>query len=74
MVKKGIYQHYSGKEIQVLLTALHFSMDEEYVVYKDISSQVVRTQPRSRFQSNVVVGIHPLQKIPRFKFLRDSHE
>lgn len=71
MSKQGIYQHYSGKKVEVLMVALHIMLDEEFIVYREIESGVIRTQPASRFFAPVTVGIHPMTKVPRFKYLGD---
>jgi len=68
-IKKGKYQHYKGKEYEVIGIAKHSETLEELVIYKALyqpEGQNLWVRPLNMFIEDVEIkGI----KKPRFKYL-----
>jgi hypothetical protein len=74
-IQLGRYQHYKGKEYEVIGLAIHSETLEEMVVYKalyeslDFGENALWVRPKAMFFENVMVEG---KEIPRFKFLGDN--
>lgn len=71
-MKLGIYQHYKGRQYQVLTIARHSETLEEMVVYQclyenDLGKIWVR--PKKMFEEKIISGD---AEIERFKFIQES--
>ena len=67
MIKLGKYQHYKGKQYEVLGIAKHSETTEELVVYKALYGEgELWVRPVEMFLENVEVDG---QKVPRFKYI-----
>lgn len=69
LIKGGIYEHYKGKQYQVIDVVRHSETLEELVLYKtlyenDLGSLWVR--PKTMFTENLEDGRQ------RFKFIKDQ--
>jgi len=68
-VKLGIYQHYKGKNYQVIGVAKHSETLEELVVYKALYNNKVSkiwVRPKKMFLAKVKIDG---KIMPRFKYL-----
>jgi hypothetical protein len=68
-LKSGKYQHYKGKEYEVIGIAKHSETLEELVVYKALyqpEGENMWVRPLKMFIEEVVINE---KKIPRFKYL-----
>ena len=67
-LKIGIYQHYKGKQYQVLGVALHSETFEELVVYQALyGKQLIWVRPLEMFLEDVQVNG---RKQKRFTFIK----
>jgi hypothetical protein len=69
MLKPGKYQHYKGKQYEVIGIAKHSETLEEVVVYKALyqpEGNNLWIRPLKMFTEDVIIEE---KKIPRFKFL-----
>ena len=65
-MRKGIYQHYKGKEYRVLFVARHSESGEEMVVYQALyGEQGLWVRPLSMFREQVSVDG---KLVPRFAY------
>ena len=67
----GIWEHYKGKQYQVLGVARHTETEEFVVVYKalykgDFPEDMLWVRPLKMFQEHVTING---QSVPRFKFI-----
>jgi len=70
-IPKGIYEHYKGKQYQVLDFAIHTETQEEMVVYKalyqgNFPQDALWVRPLKMFKEDVVVDG---KSVPRFKLV-----
>jgi len=66
-IKLGKYQHYKGKEYQVIGVAKHSETLEELVVYKALyGNKQIWVRPVKMFLEKVEVNG---KKVPRFKYI-----
>jgi hypothetical protein len=69
-IKKGIYEHYKGKQYRVLGVAKHSETLEDLVVYEALYENELSqiwVRPLSMFLEEVEVAG---QTLPRFKYIR----
>lgn len=67
-LKMGIYQHYKGKEYQVMGIARHSESLENLVVYRALyGKKEFWVRPLKMFLENVEADG---KKMPRFKFIK----
>lgn len=69
-IEKGLYEHYKGKQYEVIGLARHSETVEELVVYKalyptDYGDESLWVRPLAMFKETVVVNG---RKVPRFKY------
>lgn len=62
-VEKGIYKHFKGGLYEVLFTAIHSETEEEMVVYRSLSNNLVWVRPMSMWNEEVM---YEGKKIKRF--------
>ncbi|USO02293.1 MAG: DUF1653 domain-containing protein [Alphaproteobacteria bacterium] len=72
-IKKGLYQHYTGKLYQVIGVCKHSETLEEHVIYQalyadDNYDYGLWIRPLKMFQENLIING---QNIPRFNFIKD---
>jgi hypothetical protein len=68
-IKLGKYEHYKGKQYEVIGIARHSETLEELVIYKALyqtEGENLWVRPHNMFTEDVVVGG---KKMPRFKYL-----
>lgn len=70
-IPKGIYEHYKGKQYQVLDFAIHSETEEPMVIYKALyqgnyPQGTLWVRPLSMFQEDVIVKG---KSVPRFKLI-----
>ncbi len=66
MLPLGIYQHYKGKDYEVLGVAKHSETQEELVVYRALyDDRQLWVRPLAMFLEDVEVDG---RKVPRFRF------
>jgi len=71
-LKLGKYEHYKGKQYEVIGLARHSETLEELVIYKalykseEFGSNALWVRPKSMFLGNVNING---KEIPRFKFI-----
>lgn len=70
-MKKGIYKHYKGGEVEVLGVAIADWDNLPQVIYKDLDTHITKVQALQRFTANAIVAISPVKKEPRFTFVRE---
>lgn len=77
-IKKGIYEHYSGKQYEVIeANAIHSETYEDTVVYKALydcpkfGKNKIWCRPKKMFAEEVKIGE---TMTPRFKFIREITE
>ena len=72
-VKLGKYEHYKGKEYEVIGLARHSETLEELIIYKalyhsqEFGDNALWARPKSIFFENITINE---KKIPRFKFIK----
>jgi len=76
MVEPGLYEHYKGKNYEVLGTARHSETTEEMVLYKalytcEFPEGTLWVRPLGMFQENVIVEG---QTVPRFRKIAETKE
>ena len=66
-MKLGLYEHYKGKQYQVIGVARHTESLEEVVVYQSLYGDYsLWVRPAAMFQEDVIIkGV----KQPRFRYL-----
>lgn len=68
----GRYQHYKGKEYEVLGCARHSETEEEFVVYRALYGEFgLWIRPKAMFGDMVMVGT---KSVPRFRWIEGTHE
>ena len=75
-MKKGIYEHYRGGEVEVIGVAIADWDGAPQVIYKDITTGITKVQSLKRFEEKVIVALHPTRKQTRFIFkkeIKDGH-
>ena len=71
-INPGCYEHYKGNFYQVLFTANHSETGEVMVVYQALYGEgKIWVRPASMWNEMITVGT---KKVPRFRFVGDSHE
>ena len=70
-IQKGLYEHYKGKQYEVLNVARHTETGETMVIYKalykgDFPEDTLWTRPLSMFNEHVSING---MLVPRFRFL-----
>lgn len=71
-VKKGVYKHYKGTQVEVIGVALHSETLEEMVVYihpdpiKGEGENSMWVRPKDMFLETVVVDE---EEVPRFEYI-----
>ncbi len=71
-IKIGKYEHYKGKQVEIIGVARHSETLEELVIYKEIydseefGKNALWARPKSMFLENVNING---KEIPRFKFI-----
>jgi hypothetical protein len=71
-IKTGRYEHYKGKQYEVIGVARHSETLEELVVYRalydseEFGKNALWVRPKSMFLENVVVDG---KEMPRFRYL-----
>ena len=72
-IKEGVYEHYKGKQYQIVGVARHSETLEELVIYKalyhseEFGDCALWARPKSMFLENVTVKG---EEKPRFRFIR----
>ena len=72
-LKLGKYEHYKGKQYEVIGLARHSETLEELVIYKalydseEFGNNALWVRPKSMFVENVSVNG---EEVPRFRFIR----
>jgi len=72
-IKPGKYQHYKGKQYEVIGLAKHSETLEELVIYKALYQKEAENfwvRPLKMFTENIIVEG---KEIPRFKF-QENHD
>ncbi len=70
-IKTGLYQHYKGKEYEVIGIAKHSETLEELVIYKalydseDFGKNAIWARPVSMFTDTITIDG---KEIPRFEY------
>ena len=72
-IQKGIYEHYKGKNYEVIDVAIHSETLEPMVIYKalyrgDFPEGTLWIRPLAMFKENISVNG---KLVPRFKYLND---
>jgi len=73
-IQPGTYEHYKGKQYQVLHVAIHSETLEEFVVYKalydskEFGNEAIWIRPKSMFLETVNING---TIVPRFKFIKN---
>ncbi len=72
-IQKGIYEHYKGKNYEVLNVATHTETSELMVIYKalykgNFPEGTLWARPLEMFKENVTVNG---KLVPRFRFLNN---
>ena len=73
-IKPGIYEHYKGKQYQVVGEAVHSETSEAMVIYKalykgDFPEGTLWVRPMGMFKENVEVNG---KNVPRFRYLAQT--
>lgn len=71
-MKKGIYEHYRGGEVEVIGIAIADWDGTPQVIYKDVSTGITKVQSLKRFEEKVIIALHPTRKQTRFTFKREA--
>ncbi len=70
MVKPGKYEHFKGKQYEVLFTAKNSETLEDFVVYRALyGNNEIWIRPLKMFQEQVE---HNGKLIPRFKYMDEN--
>lgn len=68
-IKLGTYEHYKGKQYEVIGIAKHSETLEEMVVYRALyGERGLWVRPLNMFLEEVEMGE---KKVPRFKYIRE---
>lgn len=77
-IRRGVYQHYKGKNYEVLGIARHSETVKAFVVYKalyktDYGRNSLWIRPLEMFTEHVLIGG---QRVPRFRYMgrADKHK
>lgn len=67
-MKQGLYEHYKGKQYQVLGICRHSETLEDMVVYRQLYGDYgLWVRPKNMFEEEIM---HDGQRRPRFQFVR----